>query len=260
MKQLFALLSITFLFLSHAVAQDIPARPEPPRLVNDYAGFLNSAEIEQLEQRLVAFDDSTSTQIVVVIVQDLKGNDPNMYAFKIGQDWGVGQKGKNNGIVLLIKPKTAESNGQAAIAVGYGLEAVIPDITAGSIIDNELIPRFKEQKFYEGIDAAVSAIMKASAGEYKAVPKKKKQGGSKFGLIVFLVFILIIILSIKKGNSNHHTMGRGGSSIPFWLLMGGMMGSSNKSGGSWGNFSSGSGSFGGFGGGGFGGGGASGSW
>jgi uncharacterized protein len=260
-------ISILFIigFITISFAQEIPSRPEPPRLVNDFAGLLNSNEITSLETKLVAFDDTTSTQIAIVIVKDMNGMDPDMMAYEIGQKWEVGQKGKNNGVVVLIKPKTGNSRGYAAISVGYGLEAVIPDALAKRIIENELIPRFKQQAFYEGIDATVSALMKASKGEYKAVPKKiKKKGSGKVGLIIFGLLIFFIISSIKKGNSNHHTMGGSGSSssIPFWLLMGGLMGSSHKSGGSsdWGNFSSGSGSFGGFGGGGFGGGGASGSW
>jgi uncharacterized protein len=258
---------LTSLLLANVVlisSQDIPARPNPPRLVNDFAGFLNGSEIENLERKLISYDDTTSTQITVVIVQDLNGMDANMMAYKIGQEWGVGQKGKNNGVVLLIKPKTSNSRGYAAIGVGYGLEAVIPDALAKRIIENELIPRFKQQQFYEGIDATVDAIIKASKGEYKGDAKRKvSKQRSLFGLVVFGFVILIIISTIRKGNSNHHTMGRGGSrsDIPFWLLMGGIMGSSNKSGSSgWGSFSSGSGSFGGFGGGGFGGGGASGSW
>jgi uncharacterized protein len=263
MNKLYISLALIFVSYTGLISQDIPSRPEPPRLVNDFAGLLNSNEIASLESKIVAFDDTTSTQIAVVIVKDLNGMDPDMMAYEIGQKWGVGQKGKNNGIVILVKPKAGNSRGNVAISVGYGLEAVVPDAIAKRIIENEIIPRFKEQQYYEGIDAAVSAIIKASKGEYKAVPKKiKKKGSGTFGLIIFGLLILFIISSIKKGNNNHHTMGGSGSSLPFWLLMGGMMGSSHKSGGGsdWGSFSSGSGSFGGFGGGGFGGGGASGSW
>ena len=137
---------------SPASAQDIPARPEPPRLVNDFAGILTSDEIQNLEQKLVIFNDSTSTQIVVVIVKSLNGYDYNEFAYKIGQAWGVGQKGKNNGAVLLVKPKYPNEKGEACIQTGYGLEGVIPDALAKRIVTNEMIPNFKAGNYYAGVD------------------------------------------------------------------------------------------------------------
>lgn len=243
-------------FFINVFAQ-IPARPEPAKLVNDFAGLFSPEEVQALESKLIAIDDSTSTQIAVVTVKDLGGYDPNMFAYEIGEKWGVGQKGKNNGVVILIKPKNGNEKGRVAIQAGYGLESVLTDALCKRIIELEMIPSFRENRSYEAVDKAINAVVLASKGMYKAEPKKT--GKSKNTGIAFIVIILIIFLiSIfnRKNKSNHKTIGR--SDIPFWMLMG--MGSGRSSGGGWGNFSSGGGSFGGFGGGSFGGGGASGSW
>jgi len=133
-------------------AQDLPARPDPPRLVNDFANILSPQEAADLENRLVSFSDSTSTQIVVVIVPSLNGFEKADFAEQIGSKWGVGQQKKNNGCVVLIKPKTASERGDAFIAPGYGLEPVIPDATALNIVNNEMIPRFKGNDYYGGIN------------------------------------------------------------------------------------------------------------
>jgi len=137
----------TFLFLwifltGFAVfSQDgIPDKPQPPRLVNDFAAVLSPAETNALEQKLLHFNDSTSTQIVIVTVNDLGGDDITDFADRLGEKWGVGQKGKNNGIVVLIKPTGGQGQRKARISVGYGLEGVIPDATARKIVDNEMIP------------------------------------------------------------------------------------------------------------------------
>lgn len=231
---------------------------QPPRKVNDFAGILNAEEQIALEQKLRAYHDSTSTQIYVVTVKDLSGYDVSDFAFRLGEKWGVGQKGKNNGIVILIKPKLGNEKGRAFIATGYGMEEIIPDATARRIVDNEMIPYFKENRYYKGINAALEVIFDLASGLYKA--DEYNPGESPWGGLIFLViFFLIILLSARnRARINGSTIGR---SIPFWLLMG-MMGGGGRS-SSWGNFSSGSGSFGGFSGGGggsFGGGGAGGSW
>ncbi len=247
-------------------SQTIPDKPNPPKLVNDFAGILTPGEIGNLESRLVTFDDSTSTQIAVIIVKDLGNYDANQFAYEIGQKWGVGQQGKNNGFVILVKPKTIDSHGQAAISVAYGLEDIVPDAICKRIVDNEMIPHFKQNDYFGGINAAVYILMDITKGKYTADQYSKKNNltrhGNYFPFIIFSFFLIIIISSLagNKNNSNRHTIGRRGSNIPFWMLAGGMMGSSRSSGGSWGGFSSGSGGFGGFGGGSFGGGGAGGSW
>lgn len=259
---------ILILFVSFSsFAQDIPERPNPPKLVNDLANVLSAAEEQQMEQELDQFARETSTQIAIVTVPTLDGDAASDFAFRLGEKWGIGQKGKDNGVVVLFKPKTADSKGQVFVAVGYGLEGVIPDAIANrDIVDHDMIPRFKNGDVYGGLYNGMHVIMSLASGEF--TPKQYHEkvssgGGAGAGIIFFLFIVFFIIVPIFRGKRRYYT---GGSSLPFWLLMGGMMGSGNR-GGSWGNFNSGGGGFGGggggfggFGGGGFGGGGAGGSW
>jgi uncharacterized protein len=264
--------SLLFLVLIFSVlslfAITIPERPNPPKLVNDFAGMLSPQEADQMESKLVEFDKRTSTQIVVVTLKTLNDEDKAMVATEIGQKWGVGQKGFDNGVVLLVKEKTAESKGEVFIAIGYGLEGVIPDATAKLIVENEVIPGFRQGNYNAGIDSALNTIMKLSLGEFTAKDYDKKVSGKSnpAGSLIVVVLILFLIMRLIGGANNirRNSIGR---SVPFWLLLS-MMGSGSRNSGSFGNFSSGSGGFssgggggfGGFGGGGFGGGGAGGSW
>lgn len=269
MAHRFLTLLFFFLFInsSYLTAQEIPPKPEPPRLVNDFAGFLNPDDIARLETELVNFSNQTSNQIVVVIMKDIGGYDIDEIASLIGDKWKVGQKSFDNGVVLLIKPKTAESKGEVSIQVGYGLEGAIPDAVCKRIIENEILPKFRKGKNTEGIDAGLQVIMKLAKGEYNSATymKQKKTAPAGAAAVMFIVLILLIFI-FSRSKSQHHSVGK---SLPFWIGMGMMSNAfGNKSGG-FSNFSSGSGHFGGFGGGGgfggfgggsFGGGGASGSW
>lgn len=240
----------------------VPPKPNPPRLVNDLAGMLSQDEVSMLEQKLVAFNDSTSTQITVVTLKTLDGYDIDDLAQRIGQEWMVGQKEFDNGIVILIKPKNGNEKGLAAIATGYGMEEIIPDAIARRIVDNEMIPFFIQNQNYTGINAGINVIMDLVTGKFKAADYNKKKG-KPLGLIIpVIIIVLVVVLFGRNNNNKHHNIGGGNSSLPFWLLMGMMGGSGRSSGGDWGGFSGGGGGggFGGFGGGGFGGGGASGSW
>lgn len=254
MRRLLSFVVLLFFFFN-GNALELPEPMTPKRIVNDFTGLFGKTELNALETKLRHFNDTSSTQIAVVTVRDLQGYDPNDYAQRLGEKWGIGQKGKDNGILILIKPKSNREKGQVAIAVGYGLEGVVPDITASRIIRKEIIPEFQEGKFYKGIDRATDILMELSAGEYTAEEYTKGRGfpGLWF-LFVLVFFILPIFLRRRKGfTTDHH----GSSGNPFIFLGG--PGSGRNSGG-FGGFSSGSGGFGGFGGGGFGGGGASGSW
>jgi uncharacterized protein len=252
---------ILILFISlSSFSQDIPERPDPPRLVNDFADVLSAAEEQQLEGALAQFARETSNQIAVVTVKSLEGNDPSDFAFRLGEQWGIGQKDKDNGVVVLFKPKVGNERGQIFVAVGYGLEGAIPDAIANrDIVDNEMIPRFKENDIYGGLYNGAQVIMSLAKGEFTAQEYQEKASDGKGGFPFFILFFLVffVIIPIFRGRRKYYT---GGSSLPFWLLMGGMMGSGRSHGGSFGNFSGGGGGFGGFGGGGFGGGGAGGSW
>lgn len=246
------------LLLSFNMVAQIPDAPKPARLVNDFANIFSESEKQELEKILVSIDDSTSNQIVVVTVKDFGGMDKAQFATELGQKWGVGGDAKkDNGIVILIKPKTKESKGEAHIAVGYGLEAAIPDITANHIIDNTMIPYFKENKYFEGVLAGVKDVYLAAKGEYNEARSKKTKG--KFGnLIVIAIIVLVVVVMVTRGNKNGGGGRRttyGDSALPF-IFFGGFGGGSGGSSG----FGGGSGGFGGFGGGGFGGGGAGGSW
>lgn len=257
------ILFITYVLISHLLYAQIPERPVPQRLVNDYAKILSEDQYNKLENDLESFARETSTQIVLVTVTDLAGYDVGDYAQRLGEKWGVGQKGKDNGLVVLLKPKASDSRGQIFIATGYGLEGVLPDaVVNGTIIDNEMIPRFKQNDYYGGISAGLKVIMEISKGEYTADQYQEKHAGNERGGFPFFVFFLLFFVIIPMMRSRRRRFYSPGRSLPFWLAMG-MMSGRNRSGGSFNNFSSGSGNFGGFGGfggGSFGGGGAGGSW
>ena len=272
-KRILYLFTLSVLFFALSIdsvySQDIPNRPVPPRLVNDFAGLLRPEEVGALERKLDSFNDSTSTQIAIVIVKSLNGYDKADFAQQLGEKWGVGQKGKNNGVLILIKPKTPDSNGQVQLATGYGAEGVIPDLACADITDREILPSFRNGDYYGGLEKATNTLMSLArreftAADYHGKAKKNGQTPIPFGLIIFIVFIIIAIISRNSGSSNNTHIGGKGSSLPFWMLMG-MMNSGRGSSGSWGGFSGGGsggggGGFGGFGGGSFGGGGAGGSW
>ncbi len=259
MKKIAAIIIASLLFSFSVIAQ-IPDRPNPPRLVNDFANVLSQQEYNNLEGSLEQFARETSTQIVLVTVDDLQGNEPGDFAFRLGENWGVGQKEKDNGIVILLKPKKGASKGQIFIATGYGLEGVLPDaVVNGTVIDNEMIPHFKQNDYYGGLVSGIKVIMNITRGEYTAEQYKEAVADQKGGGLPFfivLVFIFVIVSALRGRRSRFYSPGR---SLPFWIAMGMMSGRSSHH-GSFNNFSSGSGGFGGFGGGSFGGGGAGGSW
>ena len=253
------------IFAFSCFAQDIPERPNPPRLVNDLANVLSDQEEQQMESELVEFDRSTTTQITIVTVPSLEGNEISDFAFKLGEKWGVGSKAKNNGIVIVFKPIVGNEKGAVFVAVGYGLEGIIPDAVANrKVVDNEMIPRFKQDDIYGGLQAGTKVLMSLASQEYTAqayaqkTGDKKKEGGGGFFVVMIIIIVLISLFRGGKGR-NYNS----GGSLPFWLALG-LLGGSNRGGGSFGGFSGGGGGggggFGGFGGGGFGGGGAGGSW
>jgi len=268
-KNLHIFFFILVFSVSQVAAQDIPDRPSPPRFVNDFVGLFNNQQTNHLERKLVAFNDTNSTQIAIVIVNDLKGYEVADYAQRVAQKWGVGQKKYDNGAIIVLKPKTSASGGEINIDVGYGLEPIIPDITAKRIIENEMIPRFKNDDYFGGLNAATDVMMSLAAGQFTADQYKDstEEGGDGLGFLVPIIVLIIVISMINRRRGNYYdSTGKKSSSLPLWtaLWLGSAMGGSR--GGSWGNFSSGSGGFGGgggfggFGGGSFGGGGASGSW
>jgi uncharacterized protein len=257
---------ICFISNSSSFSQDFPERPVPPRLVNDFAGLLTADEAMMLENKLLAFNDSTSTQIAIVIVNSLSGYDKSDYAQRLAEKWGIGQRGLDNGILILVKAKTSDSRGEVFIAPGYGLEGAIPDITCAEIVDYEILPAFVSGYYYTGLDDAVNTLMSLARGEFSAseygdkINSGKKEDGV-FSIIVFIIIVVLVLIFGKSGGSNNKNISSGG--LPFWVLLGLMNSGRGSHSGSWGGFSGGSrggGGFGGFGGGSFGGGGAGGSW
>ncbi|MDB5192814.1 MAG: hypothetical protein JWQ96_2377 [Segetibacter sp.] len=244
-----------------AMAQKIPQKPNPPRLVNDFTNTLSEDQKATLEHKLYSYDDSTSNQIAVVIVNSTDDYAPVDYATKLGRDWGIGNKKTNNGVVLLI----AKNDRTVFISPGYGLEGAIPDITAKSIIDNFITPNFKAGNYYRGIDLGTDAILKAARGEYKAPAGYRKKGkgsgggGSILGIVIIL-FIVMMLAGRGGGRGGGMMSRRGYGDLATGALLGSLLSGRGGGGGGFGGGSSGGGGFGGFGGGSFGGGGAGGSW
>ncbi|NDW19559.1 TPM domain-containing protein [Dysgonomonas sp. 216] len=254
--KLFSGLIFALFFFVHIniYGQNIPDPMFPPRLVNDFARIYTDAERNLLEQMLESYNDTTSTQIYVVSLSDLEGYDIADYAARLGEKWGIGQKGKDNGAVILIKPKTSDSRGNVFIATGYGLEPFLTDGRIGQILDNYMIPYLRKNDYYGGTKATVEVMIKLLSGEFKADKDNYQEGDSVFSWIFTLVLFILIIYIISKNNRRNDddsdsSGGRGGWIPPFFPTRGGGFGGGSSSGG-----------FGGGGGGRFGGGGAGRSW
>ncbi|MAY82964.1 MAG: hypothetical protein CMP59_02425 [Flavobacteriales bacterium] len=258
----------TLPFFLQAADDCIPAKPNPPRLVNDYAQVLSPQTESYLERTLVGFNDTTSTQIAIVTVDDLCGDDPAFFAFELGEKWRVGNAKFDNGIVVLVRPKKDGQKGHAFIATGYGLEGVLPDAIAKRIVENEMIPYFKQNNYDQGIIQAATVIMEITGGEYsaKSYNGRGRKKGSVIPFIVILFFVFIMIFGVIGRARRYSRKNDIGLWAALWL-MGSMSGRHSghynnfrSGGGGFGGFGGGGGGFGGFGGGSFGGGGAGGSW
>ena len=256
---LFLLLLVPFVTLLKAqnvsIDNIISTPPSPPKLVNDYANILTADQKSALENKLVQFDKTTSTQITVVIVPSLEGKDIADAATELGRKWGVGGQKNNNGVVLMVSYGDRKLN----ISPGYGLEKVLPDITCQQIIDRVIKPNFKGQDYYRGLDEGTDAIIQAAKGEFTAPAGYYKGKGLSPGKVFMAIIIVIILISLisRGGGGGGGFMSRRGYRgfngpviFPFPIGGGGGGGSSGGGGGG----------FGGFGGGSFGGGGASGDW
>jgi len=260
------ILSLFILFTGlFAFAQKYPDKPYPPKLVNDFAHVLSAGDDQQLESKLVAFDDTSSVQIAIVLTDTIGQYDISAYALGLFNKWQIGQKGKDNGVLIFAAIKDRK----VTIQVGNGAEAVVPDMLANRIIDNDIKPNFRQQQYYQGLDAASDDLIKLTKGEYKntnarhASRNSDDHGGGGYGILIFIIIFILIIIFRGRGGGGQ-VIGGGGSPW-LWFLGGALLG---RGSGGWGGFSDGGGGFGGGGGGGFGGfggggasgGGASGSW
>lgn len=249
----------------------IPSAPVPPRLVNDFTGILSSEQVSALESRCVDFANTTSNQVAIVILPTFGGCDKADLAFKIGRAWGVGQSKYQNGVVMLVKPKVGDEKGEVYIAVGTGLEGALTDVTTSRIVSLRMIPAFKENDYYNGINDALNLIFPILSGEISddsfapSDYEDESVAGGVMSLLFFMALIILTIVVARRNNNNGNNYG-GGSRGNFTLgyILGSLLnsgasgGSSSGWGGGYGGF--GGGGFGGFGGGGFSGGGAGGSW
>lgn len=250
---LFVVSITNVLSIARAGEKDFPPLPNPPRLVNDLAGFMSESEETALEQKLLAYSDSTSNEIAIVTVQSIGMYDISDYAVQLYNKWHIGGKKNNNGVLILA----SKDERKIWITTGYGLEGALPDGLVGQIIREEIEPNFKQSRFFEGFDAGTDALMQAARGEYTAEPKMAKgKGGS---IIPLIVLVVIFVLIFSRG-------GRGGGGGLLnnvgWIAASMLNDRSSGSGWGGGGFGGGSsgGGFGGFGGGSSGGGGAGGSW
>lgn len=257
----FIQLFVCLLFTQIGLAQyTIPEKPASQTSVYDYAKVLNETEKAQLEEKLVRYSDSTSTQIVIVTIESLKGEDVSQLATNWAQTWGIGQAKEDNGVIILL----AKAEKKIAINPGYGLEDRLTAGTGGEIIRNIIIPEFKAGSYFNGLDKGTTAIIDVFKGKYKATRKQNK--GEKFPILPFIVIIVIVLILFsrnKKGGGNSGGSGgfNGGPSILDILILSSLSsGNRGGFGGSSGGGFGGGGFGGGFGGGGFSGGGSSGSW
>ena len=236
-----------------------PIPPKPTTAVADYIHLLTPSQKASLEQKLKVFNDTSSSAIVVVIDDSTEGEDIFEYSYRLASKWGVGEKGKDNGILLYI----AFNDRKVFIQVGSGLEGVVPDAIAKRIVENVIVPAFKQGNYYHGINKATDILMSLVSGEFTADDLNSDTDvASTIFFIIFFLILFFIIYSIikcqKDGDCNDGGgySGRGRyNSGGGWIIGGGFGG---FGGGSSGGF--GGGGFGGFGGGGFSGGGAGGGW
>jgi uncharacterized protein len=243
-----------FLFSFNLNAQDdLPKRPQPPKLYNnlskEFPNFISEQEARELEMELAVFADSTSNQIAVLIVDELNGYEPWDYASKIIDSWGIGQAKEDNGVLILIKPTGSKNERKVYIGTGRGLEGAIPDITCKDIVDNEILPAFRKEEYYRGLSAAVKVIKSLAIGEYNsdAYARKNNKDELPGALVAIFIILLVVLLIFRNRGGGGFTMGGGG------IFFGGGFGGHHRGFGSGGGF-------GGFGGGSSGGGGAGGSW
>lgn len=255
----FTLLFIT-LFISNSIfAQfDIPKKPDFQTSVYDYANVLSASEKTQLEEKLVRYSDSTSTQIVVITIESLKGEDIGILTPKWAQEWGIGQAKEDNGVLILL----AKAERRIWISPGYGLEDRLTAGIGGEITRNIIIPEFKAGSYYRGLDKGADALFDVFKGKYKGERKQSK--GKDFPIFPFIVIVVIVLILLsrgKRGGGNSGSSGGGPSLMDVILLSSLGRSSGGGFGGFGGGSSGGGGGFGGgFGGGGFSGGGSGGSW
>jgi uncharacterized protein len=259
-----------FLFLFNTVlsqAQKFPEQPSPARIVNDFAGVLSAQQEQLLEDKLAAFDDTSSTQIAVIIINSIDDYAPDFdlsdYGDRLAEKWGIGRRGKDNGVLVLV----AIEDRNVTIRSGYGLEGAIPDAFIKRIIENDILPSFRTGNYYDGLNKATDRLMIYSAGEYEAEGRGEEHYKAPAFIFIIFIFIIVLLFVFRIGAIRKYATI---NDIPFWVAWTLLNEVHRQHRGKYKEFSGGSGmfgkgsgrsgGFGGFGGGRFGGGGASGSW
>jgi uncharacterized protein len=232
----------SFLLFCYSVGFAQPQIPKLKMWATDLTNTLSQSELQDLNTRLKSYQDTSSNQIVVLIIPTLEGYPIEILAEETATKNKIGTEKNDNGILLLI----AKDDRELRLEVGYGLEGAVPDAIASSIIRNVIRPRFKDNDYYLGINEGINSIIAAIGGEYKAEDADDDVGFP----FIFIIIIIIIAFSFMRG---------GGPFVPGGVYRTGTHSRGWSSGSSsWGGSSSGGGFSGG--GGSFGGGGASGSW
>jgi uncharacterized protein len=231
-----------------AFSADLKFPPLTGRVVDD-AGILSPSTISELDEMLAQHEHTTSEQIVVATLGSLQGHSIEDYGYQLGRSWGIGQKGKNNGAILIVAP----NEHKVRVEVGYGLEGQLTDAASRVIIENYITPQFRKGDFNAGMLAGTGAILRALGddaaanlhSEAQPIAQPSENNSPSFSPLLWLLLIVIILFIVSRRSRYPYVMRRGGP----YLGPGGGFGR-GSSGGS--GFSGGGGSFGG--------GGASGSW
>ena len=253
-----------FLFVQTALFSqfEIPEKPTSTKKqtgVYDYFGLLSDSQKKSLENKLIKYSDTTSTQVVIAIIGSTKGEEIGYLATNWAHKWGIGQAKEDNGVFMLL----AQNDRKITIRTGYGTEHLLTDYVSRQIIEYKILPYFKKGNYYAGLNSGVNAIFKVMNGEYKGT---RKENSSEFnpGIIIFIVILIIFFMVISRGNKGNRN-GRGyrrsdSARDIFETIILSNSGRGGFGGGGFGGSSGGGGFGGGFGGGGFGGGGATGGW
>ena len=220
---------LCFLFTQVSYAQfDIPEKPEFQTSVYDYAKVLSADEKAQLEEKLIRYSDSTSTQIVVITIESLKGEDIGILTPKCGQKWGIGGTAKNdNGVIILL----AKAERKIWISAGYGLEDRLTAGIGGEITRNIIIPEFKAGSYYRGLDKGTDALFDVFKGKYKGERKQTKE--KKFPVLPIIIIVVIILMLISRNKNSGGNSGNssGGPSLLDVIILSSLAGGRGSSGG-----------------------------
>ena len=218
------LLTLFAIVLSSTIFADIPAPTN--KFVNDFASVMTTEQAIELECALRLYNDSTSTQLCVVTVESLDDLTPAEYAQQLGEKWGVGQVGKDNGVIILVKKKTEESGGDVFIATGYGVEGLLPDAICKRIIERTMIPKLKEGDYHGAIVDAISEIQKYLSVEFIA-DEINSENLSWWKIVLIIIILIMFIVLFTDGNTHSggsSSFSSGGSSSRSFSFGGGGFG------------------------------------